>query len=91
MDTSAYAHLLEPLRQKVTDANRAQAVAAELSRPLTAQFAIEGLQVAVTTQLATISGTLTSDEERQRGGAFVLQSGEVRAVHIGLLVALSAD
>lgn len=86
MDASAYDHLPEPLRQKVIEANRAQAVAAELSRRLTAHFAISDLQVAVTAQAAAVSGTVASEAERQRVAAFLLASGEVREVHNGLTV-----
>ena len=88
MDASAYDHLPEPLRQKVIEANQAYALAAELSRQLAERFAIQDLQVAMTAgQVAAVHGIVASEEVRQRVTAFLLDSGEVRQVHNGLLLA----
>jgi len=87
MDTSAFDHLPESLRQKVIEANQAYALAAELSQELAERFAIDDLQVAMTTgQVAAVSGSVASEEVRQSVTAFLLQSGKVSQVHNGLMV-----
>lgn len=87
MDTSAFDHLPEPLRQKVIESNQAYALAAELSQELAERFAIDDLQVAMSTGLvAAIHGSVASEEVRQSVAAFLLQSGKVSQVHNSLMI-----